>query len=140
MPNISGAEFQSAASAADVVVVLGFVPHFILGHINNRATNPNTLVWWNRDLYTIWQAGADDTILTTGSSGIDTVDTASIAAYAGGDIVTADDVTNTKYRDRHGNTLAAGTRTGAGFSIPAGDQTNSGYNDFLCVVTDVPKL
>lgn len=140
MPNVMGAEFQSAATAADVVVVLGTVPHAIIGYIDDRATNPNIRTWFNRDLFTLWQAGADDVILDTGSTGVLTLDTASIAAYAGGDIVTADDVTNTKYRDRHGNTLAAGTRTGAGFSIPAGDQTNSGYNHFLCFVFDVPKL
>lgn len=140
MPNVMLAEFQSAATAADVVVVLGTVPHYIEAFLDDRATNPNKRYWFNRDLFTLWQAGADDTILDTGSTGVLTVDTASIAAYAGGDIVTADDVTNTKYRDRHGNTLAAGTRTGAGFSIPAGDQTNSGYNHFVCIVSDQPKL
>lgn len=123
-----GAEFQSDATAHDVVICLGFVPDYVRAILDSRATNPNIREWFNRDKFPLWQAGADDSILDTGSTGVLTLDTASIATYAGGDIVTATDVTNGKYRDRAGNVLAAGTRTSAGISIPAGDQTNSGYN------------
>lgn len=140
MAEIVVAAFQSAASAADTYVNLGFVPHVIIGYLDNRATNPNTRVWFNRDVFSTWQAGADDTILTTGSTGVDTVDTASFAKYEGGEIVTAAQVTAENHKDRAGSILAAGTRTKAGFLVPAGDQTNSGYNHFICIKADTPKV
>lgn len=123
------AQFQSTATTATVAVVcLGFVPVHVRALIDTRGANPNQLEWFNRDRFSMWQAGADDAILTTGLTGTTTLDLASISAYAGGDVVTATDVTNRKYFDPQGAVLAAGTIAPAGISIPAGDQVASGYN------------
>lgn len=125
------AQFTSEGTAADVRLMLGFVPGFVIYVQDLQGTNPNMRFWVNRALFSMWQAGADDSILDTGSSGILTLDTSSIAVYNGGDTVTAADVTAGLYRDRQGNEPAAGTIASAGISIPAGDQTNSGKNIVL---------
>lgn len=127
--DIAHAQYRSTTPAATLsVICFGFVPVHVRALIDSRGTNPNQLEWFNRDRFSMWQAGADDAVLTTGSTGVITVDTASIAAYAGGDVVTAADVTARKYFDCQGNVLAAGTIAPAGISIPAGDQVADGYN------------
>lgn len=122
------AQFTSESSAAELKLMLGFIPALVHYIQDLQGTNPNARWWVNRDLFDSWQAGADDTILITGSSGIYTLDTASIATYSGGDVVSSTDVTNGTYRFRDGTEPVAGNITQAGITIPAGDQTNSGKN------------
>jgi hypothetical protein len=129
MEDRAHAQFRSTTTTATVAIVcFGFVPVHVRALIDTRGTNPNQLEWFNRARFGLWQAGADDAILTTGSTGVMTVDTASISTYAGGDVVTSTDVTNRKYFDTQGNVLVAGTIAPAGISIPAGDQVADGYN------------
>lgn len=134
------AQFTSEATAANVRLQLGFVPGFVIYIQDLQGTNPNIRLWANRSLFASWQAGADDTILMTGSTGVLTLDTASIASYAGGDTVTATNVTDGLYRDKQGNEPAAGHVAQAGISIPAGDQTNSGKNLVLAFRADAPLV
>lgn len=126
------AQFTSTSTAAIVSISLGFVPDFAIVVQDAQGTNPLMRFWVNRANFNQWQAGADDTILLTGdtSGGTDalTLDTASISAYTGGDVVSATDVTNRRYAKRDGSLYAANDITGAGLTIPAGDQTNSGKN------------
>lgn len=140
MQLVTIAQFTSESTAADIRLVLGFIPGLVHYIQDLQGTNPNARWWVNRDLFASWQAGADDTILITGSSGIYTLDTASIATYAGGDIVTAADVTAGLYRTHQGGVYAAGAVSGPGITIPAGDQTNSGKNVVFAWRADVPKL
>ena len=137
---IVGAQFTSEATAAAIRLQLGFVPDYVEYIENANGTNPNRRFWVNRDQFASIAAGADDSILETGSSGVNTLDTASIAVYNGGDIVTAADVTAGLYRDRQGNVATAGQRSQAGITIPAGDQTNSGVNFVLAVKFLAPKV
>lgn len=131
------AQFTSTSTAAVAVIELGFIPVHVQAFFDTQGTNPNIRYWFNLADFSMWQAGADDVILDTGSTGVLTLDTASIAAYAGGDTVTATDVTNRKYFDRQGNVLAAGHIVAAGISIPAGDQVNSGKNVLIVFRNDV---
>lgn len=128
MGSVYIAQFTSEGTAADVRLVLGFIPALVRYIEDAVGTNPNERWWVNRSLFDLWQAGADDSILQTGSSGISTLDTSSISTYAGGDTVTAQNVTDGLYRLSDGTEPAAGTIVGAGIAIPAGDQTNSGKN------------
>lgn len=128
VPSFHMAQFTSESTAAEVRLMLGFVPDFAIVIQDLQGTNPNIRFWANRTRFATWQAGADDSILMTGSTGVLTLDTSSISAYAGGDEVSATDVTNGLYRDAQGNEPAAGVIATAGLSIPAGDQTNSGKN------------
>lgn len=137
---IVGAQFTSEATAAAVRLMLGFVPDYVQYIQDANGTNPNLRIWVNRDQFDTIAAGADDSIIVTGSSGIFTLDTASIAVYNGGDIVTAADVTAGLYRDRQGNEPVAGTRSLAGISIPAGDQTNAGVNFVLAIKFLSPQV
>lgn len=140
MSQIVAAQWTSESTAAAVRLMLGFVPHFAHFIFDANGTNPNERYWVNRDIFTMIAAGADDSILITGSTGVATLDTASVATYAGGDIVTAADVTAGLYRDRLGNEPAAGTRSLAGLSIPAGDQVNSGVNFVYAFSFLAPKI
>jgi hypothetical protein len=128
MGSVYIAQFTSESTAADVRLVLGFIPALVRYVQDHQGTNPNERWWMNRDLFDLWQAGADDSILQTGSSGVSTLDTSSISSYAGGDTVTSSDVSAGLYRLSDGTEPAAGTIVGAGIAIPAGDQTNSGKN------------
>lgn len=134
---VSMAQFTSSGTAAEANIQLGFVPDAVLLITDTQGTNPNARIWMNTSNFSMWQAGADDTILITGSTGVFTVDTASIAAYAGGDTVTSTDVTNRKYFNRQGTVTAAAQVTQAGITIPAGDQTNSGKNVLWAFRNDV---
>lgn len=140
MAQILGAQFTSESTAADIRLQLGFVPDYVELTTDANGTNPNRRQWVNRAQFASILAGADDSILDTGSTGVVTQDTASIAVYNGGDIVSAADVTAGLYRDRQGNEPVAGTRTQAGISIPAGDQANGGVNFVLAIKFDTPKV
>ncbi len=133
------AQFTSSSTAAVAVICLGYVPDLVEYYENCQGTNPNKRVWVNTAKYSMAAAGADDTILVTGSSGVYTLDTASIAAHTGGDDISDTDVTNRKYFDVQGNVLAATETSKEGISIPAGDQTNSGKNILLCWRAENPK-
>ena len=139
MRDVAITKWDSQATAADAKVSLGFVPDFAICIFDERGTNPNIRFWFNRARYTDWQAGADDSILMTGSSGVLTVDTASVAAYAGGDKVAAADVTaGTYYKRAFASTgYAAGDLTSAGLAIPAGDQVNAGHNTIVAFRSDI---
>ena len=137
---IVGAQFTSEGTAAAIRLQLGFVPDYVEYWENANGTNPNRRFWVNRAQFASIAAGADDSIIETGSSGINTLDTASIAVYNGGDIVTAADVTAGLYRDRQGNAATAGQRSQAGITIPAGDQTNSGVNFVLAIKFLAPRV
>lgn len=131
MKDFALAQFTSSGTAADVSVSLGFTPAIVIAVMNAAGTNPDIRIWPNKDVVS-QHAGADDTFLITGATGIITNDTASLAKYAGGDDVTATDVTNRRYAKRDGSLFAAGDKTTPGFFVPAGDQTNSGVNLFFC--------
>lgn len=137
---IVGAQFTSESTAADIKLQLGFVPDYVEYISDANGTNPNRRTWINRANFALIAAEADDSILDTGSTGVVTLDTSSIAVYNGGDIVTAADVTAGTYRDRQGNEPVAGTRTSAGISIPAGDQANGGVNFVLAIKFLAPRV
>lgn len=137
MRDIAIAQFTSSGTAAVAVVELGFVPDAVILVSDDQGTNPNMRLWVNPSKFAMAAAGADDSILDTGSTGVLTLDTASIAAYTGGDTVSATDVTNRKYFDRQGNVQAAGHIASEGVSIPAGDQVNSGKNYLIAFRIDV---
>lgn len=95
LPAYRTGRFTSAGTAADVTEVLGFVPTFVIAFIDIGGTNPNMLV----------KAGAesDESMLTTGSSGVITspADTSAI------------------------------TLTTTGFTVVAAGQVNSGVNAWI---------
>lgn len=134
------AQFTSTASTATIAVIcLGYVPDYVEYYQDCQGTNPNKYTWVNTAKFSMFAAGADDTILMTGSTGVLTLDTASLAAHTGGDDISATDVTNRKYFDVQGNVLAATETSKAGISIPAGDQTASGKNFLVCWRAETPK-
>ena len=83
LPSYSTGRFTSAASAADVTEVLGYVPTFVVAFIDLGGTSPNMLV----------KAGAeaDETMLTTGTTGVITTpaDTSGITLTADGFTIVA---------------------------------------------------
>jgi hypothetical protein len=103
------------------------LPDFAEVYIGIEDTNSNLYEWARLATFDQWPAAAD-ALLTTGSDGIRTLETSGPLVYAGGDTVTATDVTNGAYRDRDGAILAAGVVTTAGLSIPAALQTASSKN------------
>lgn len=122
---------STPTTATDAVIQLGWKPSFVIAFFDCQGTNPN-MRYWADDSKWDWAAGANDSILCTGSTGVLTVDGDSITKYDGGDTVTATDVTNRKYFNIQGVVSAAGTLTKAGLSIPAGDQVASGVNLLVC--------
>lgn len=133
---ITMAQWTSSGTAADAKIQLGFVPDYVIVVNDCQGTNPNMRFWLNPGNFSMAAAGADDSILDTGSTGVLTLDTASVAAYTGGDTVTATDVTNRLYFDEQGNVTAAGKITQAGILSPAGDQVNSGKNYLIAFRND----
>ena len=126
--NADFAQWTSDSTPHIVTVVLGYVPDFAEVYIGIEDTNSDLYEWANIATFSQWVAAAD-ALLTTGSTGVRTLDsTNSPFAYAGGDTVTATDVTNGAYRNRDGAILAAGVVTQAGISIPAGAQSSSSKN------------
>jgi|ERR1051326_8672095 hypothetical protein len=139
MRDVAFAQFTSESTAAAAVVELGFVPDMAIVIFDAQGTNPNMRLWFNisKSYLSNAAAGSDDSILMTGSTGVYTLDTASIAAYSGGDTVASADVTAGLYHNRAGTVQAAGHITAAGLSIPAGDQVNSGKNIIIAFRGDV---
>lgn len=132
---ISLAQFTSANPATIASVSLGFTPEALVLIEAHGATNPNIRIWANNARFSEWAAAL--ALLITGSTGVVTRDTASVIAYAGGDVVTSDDVTAKRYFKRDGSLYAAGDITEAGITIPAGDQTSAGANLILAFRNDI---
>lgn len=120
-------QFTSSASAAVASISMGFIPTSVLAQLDVAGTNPKQLTWYNRAHITQWPVAANN-ILNTGSSGVLTVVTNGISAYAGGDVVTSADVAARKYFKSDGTLYAAGDTTGPGITIAAANQVNSGIN------------
>ena len=134
MRDMAIASFASSSTAAIASLSLGFVPDVVIFVEAHGGTNPNVRIWTNNATVPAWAAALS--LLITGSSGIITRDTSSIVAFAGGNVVTADDVTARSYFKADGTVHAAGDTTGKGITIPAGDQTNSGANLVLAFRAD----
>jgi hypothetical protein len=94
-PLFNTGRFTSAGSAADVTEVLGYQPTLVIAFIDIGGTNPNMLVKS--------AAEADESMLTTGSTGVITspADTSAI------------------------------TLTTTGFTVVAAGQVNSGVNAWI---------
>lgn len=124
--------FTSLGSPAVVNVCLGEIPSVVVIYSDVSATTPDFRTWFNANTTPVAQVvqvnpGAVDTsILTTGSTGATSKETASINQYLGGDTPVSADVTNKKYVDDTGTAIAVGVITSAGFIVPAGSQVASG--------------
>jgi len=134
MRDFAVAQFTSASTAAVASISLGFKPDFAIFIQDHGGTNPNVRLWANNAKFDEWAAAL--ALLVTGSTGAITRDTASLTVYDGGDVVTSTDVTNKKYWKPSGDLYAAGDTTGAGITVPAGDQTNSGANLLIAFRAD----
>jgi len=122
-------EFISASTAGIVNVQLGFTPERAILITAHDDTNPDQREWFNVAYHASWAAGKS--LLTTGSSGANTVDAASMTAYAGGLKITVAETVNSspKHIDTAGTAHSGdGTITAAGIAIPAGDQVNGKRN------------
>ena len=95
LPSFRTGRFTSASTAVDVTEVVGFVPTLLMVFIDIGGTNPNMIVKSG--------AEADESMLTTGSTGVITspADTSAI------------------------------TLTSAGFTVVAAGQVNSGVNSWI---------
>ena len=94
-PQVLTGRFTSASSAADVTETLGFQPTVVIVFLAIGATSPNMIVKC--------AAEADESMLTTGSTGVITTPA-----------------------DTSGVTL-----TSTGFTVVAGVQTNDGVNTWI---------
>lgn len=94
-PRFLTGRFTSAATAADVTETLGFQPTFVILFLALGATSPDMIIKS--------AAEADESMLTTGSTGVITTPA-----------------------DTSGITL-----TSTGFTVAAGVQTNSGVNSWI---------
>ena len=119
------AQFTSASTAGIVNVELGFKPDFCIFIADIGATNPNINVWANNASVSSWAAAL--ALLITGSTGVVTLDAASLAIYAGGDTIASAQTVNSspKHVDLYGTAAAAGRITSEGIAIPADHQGNS---------------
>ena len=132
--DIAVVEFISASTAGIVYAELGFIPDFAILIQDHGGTNPNIRIWargGTGKTFPLWPAALG--LLITGSTGVITRDTASIAEYAGGDTIASAETANTdgKHVTRDGAPGVAGHITAPGVSIPAAEQTNSGRNLLL---------
>lgn len=95
LPVLRTGSFTSAGTAADVTETVGFSPTLVIAFIDIGGTNPNMLVKSS--------AEADESMLTTGSTGVITspADTSAI------------------------------TLTSSGFTVVAAGQVNSGVNAWI---------
>lgn len=130
---MGGAEFISKTSSAGIVyLMLGYVPDFVIMIQNHGGTNPNIRFWFNGGTGQPFGAGfaAALSLFLQGVDGVVTRDTTGIGTYAGGDVLTADETTDTdgKHVDVNGNFQLTGAITKAGISIPADHQTAGGRN------------
>ena len=127
--DISMVEFISASTAGVVNVQLGYVPDFAILVEDHGGTNPNLRFWGNVASFSGWAAALG--LLLTGSSGVVTRDTTSIAAFAGNTKISTVETANSdpKHITEDGAFHPGdGTLTKPGITIPAGDQVNSGRN------------
>lgn len=147
------AQWTTGSTARLTYLMLGFVPDYVIAYINHSATNPDILHWFNKGGQTMpasqWPPGAasgdaatlapanisqwldaDDHLLTTGNGGNITRVASGIAAYFGGDVMTADQTINSNPTYvRPDGTFAQDTEvTAAGISIPAASLTANGLN------------
>lgn len=126
--DVAVVEFISASTAGIVNVELGFVPDFAIYIHGHGGTNPNIYLWANYVKFPRWAEAL--ALLITGSTGVVTRDTTSIAAFAGGNKIATVETANSspKHVDRDGTFAAAGHICAEGLAIPADHQTNSGAN------------
>ena len=124
--DLSIAQFTTASSKGDVYVQFGFVPDFAIAFIGHDQTNPNIYFWANVVALDQWTV--EKVLLLTGSSGIVTVVTtgdATIAAYAGGDIISL--------RDTDGLRLLNGATTGEYFNETTASSPKHVDQHGLCI-------
>ena len=127
--DISMVEFISASTAGVVNVQLGYVPDAVILITDHGGTNPNARIWANNASFSGWAAAL--AVLITGSTGVFTRDTASVAAFAGNTKISTVETANSdpKHITEDGAFHPGdGTLTKPGITIPAGDQVNSGRN------------
>lgn len=145
---ITMAQFTAGATARRTLLQLGFVPDAAIVFAAHTATNPNILFWFNKGGQTLpanmqvpdgadsfgtlapsvlsqW-LDADDHLLLTGSTGVVTRVTTGIAAYFGGEEITADESisSNPQHPYSDGTFPKSGARTMAGLELPAAILTN----------------
>lgn len=135
---ITMAQFTAGATARRTLLQLGFVPDAVVVVAAHTATNPNLLFWFNKGGQTLpanmqtpsvttaptglsqW-LDADDHLLLTGSTGVVTRVTTGIAAYFGGELISADETisSNPQHPYTDGTFPKAGAITMAGIELPA---------------------
>ena len=83
--------FVSEGTAEDVTVMFGFVPAHVILVTGEGATNSDVYEWYNPDYFpqVTNSSGANDVLITTGSTGVRTRGTSGISAHEGGTAITS---------------------------------------------------
>lgn len=127
--------WTSEGTEEDCTLMLGYEPAFVIHFWDVAATNPSVVYWFHPD-YNGVMADADgdddDAILTTGSSGVNTVIDDAIAKHAGGTTITSSNDENFRYQDGSAVVVADTPISKKGITLKTAVQTNSGKNITVC--------
>lgn len=136
------AQFTAKTSSAGIVnVELGFIPDYVRLITEVAGTAPDRYDWCNNDTVPAWAVAQG--ILDDGADGVTEQDSTSITKYAGGDIITADETTDTagKHVNLRGLAASAGHVTAPGITIPADNQVAGAKHVVLAWQADaVPTM